>query len=391
MTLFQPTLGYELLSKVSSGSFGHVFKCKLNDQTYACKRLNPAFFCNADFKCLHEIACLSLLSKISAENLPNMKSFNIKIEDDCYKSWLYMDLYNRDLNDYGFDIGLNARIEQFDHIYDQLIKAVSTLHSLGIVHCDIKNQNILVKLGSKLPNIYLVDFSISSSMPTNEGYTYGYRAPYLDYEISDKKRKCVESLVASYESDIYALGMTFVSFINQVVYYPESYTYPGINISNEIKRNEIILHGFPEKLKLIQKMLNSDLDLPNYRSDIKFDLSKFRTDPSNIVKYDIETIVDTLKLDCSQEDIDHAVDISTRYLSVQNTSDTNKKDVFMGSLYIIATWGNTTMITQIYKCYQNTYNDFMKKVLDIVIKLDGLVYIPLIKQSIKQIKIEKSI
>ena len=47
-------------------------------------------------------------------------------------------------------------------IFRQLIDSFERLHDKGIVHCDIKPENILMGLNKESNVVYLVDFGISN-------------------------------------------------------------------------------------------------------------------------------------------------------------------------------------------------------------------------------------
>ncbi|KAG9038954.1 hypothetical protein FRB95_013632 [Tulasnella sp. JGI-2019a] len=68
-----------------------------------------------------------------------------------------------DLRKYMFD---NTRMptEQIRHFAAQLLEAVEYLHDMGVVHCDIKDENILLKGDRRRPEslqIQLMDFGMA--------------------------------------------------------------------------------------------------------------------------------------------------------------------------------------------------------------------------------------
>jgi serine/threonine protein kinase len=69
-------------------------------------------------------------------------------------------------------------------IFIQIVEGVSYLHSLGIVHRDIKLENILMSDNSDYSKPVLIDFGLSTLLPLNkksdEPYgTIGYCSPEI--------------------------------------------------------------------------------------------------------------------------------------------------------------------------------------------------------------------
>lgn len=58
-----------------------------------------------------------------------------------------------------------------------LIKAVEHLHSLGIVHCDLKLENVMIKDGSVVIIDFGMAFSVLDKLPTKARGTPAYTAP----------------------------------------------------------------------------------------------------------------------------------------------------------------------------------------------------------------------
>jgi serine/threonine protein kinase len=100
------------------------------------------------------------------------------------------------------DLSFNKRI----NISLELIKSVTFLHSLGIIHCDIKPSNILL---DKFLNLKINDFSSSRYCIVNESssnknlYTYLFRP-----------NEIIQGLSPTYKSDIFALGCTIYFILN---------------------------------------------------------------------------------------------------------------------------------------------------------------------------------
>lgn len=82
-------------------------------------------------------------------------------------------------------------------ILQRLLRVVGYLHYHGVVHCDIKPENILLQL--KEHNVVLVDFGLVADRPTNKTLPKGGTEHYLPPEFAGGG-------APRPESDIYSIG-----------------------------------------------------------------------------------------------------------------------------------------------------------------------------------------
>jgi serine/threonine protein kinase len=91
--------------------------------------------------------------------------------------------------------------EDASWIIERLLGAVNYINYNGIVHCDIKPENVIVE--AKKRDIKLIDFGLSSYMPkhltTPIGYTPRYAAPEL-----------MQGKPPLPETDLYGVGITML-------------------------------------------------------------------------------------------------------------------------------------------------------------------------------------
>lgn len=150
-----------------------------------------------------------------------------------------MPYHTSDLSAFISTIPFLERIKYSQDIIDQLLTGLYQLYYRGIIHGDIKPQNILVdyiynKTTKKLesdPRIYISDFGSSIQLPCDVNYRNIdldiniYTLPYRPPEIFGKHRNYTD------KADIWAMGITLLEyFISRPITNPhlQSYIdYPG--------------------------------------------------------------------------------------------------------------------------------------------------------------------
>jgi serine/threonine protein kinase len=162
------------------------------------------------------------------------------------------------------------------YILKQVLQALRYLHSNGIVHCDIKTENIRILNNG---TIKLFDYTLVRNIGENlqkVGGTFGYIAPEiilhtycenymgLDHNLSDK-------------ADIWPLGLLLYLMIEGIVYIPlnskKYIRYIIKNINTKLFRNRFDLNKWDdESLKLFDSMVVID---PNKRQSADYLLTNF--------------------------------------------------------------------------------------------------------------------
>ena len=110
--------------------------------------------------------------------------------------------YQYDLRKLAYELPYNIRCQLTDSIIEQMLKAISKIHSLGIIHADIKIDNIFCDYDPITNTIqcYLGDFGLSTIQAVRHGYDGMYQAPEDVY---------------SKQIDIWALGATIIQFLTK--------------------------------------------------------------------------------------------------------------------------------------------------------------------------------
>src|SRR6185436_3568663 len=96
--------------------------------------------------------------------------------------------------------------EAFEEILVQVLSALDYIHSQGIIHFDVKPDNIIVEFKDEEPRAKLVDFGIAARLNVlsgGRGGTLSYMAPELF-----QKNAAIDHRI-----DLYSLGMTCVEIL----------------------------------------------------------------------------------------------------------------------------------------------------------------------------------
>ena len=150
---------YNLGERLGNGNFGLVYKGKhyKNNTDVAIKFEDI----NSNIKLLrHETTILKYLYERDTRNIPAVSWFGIHNHYTC----LAMTLYECSLYDYVIAKG-NLSVSKIHSIIYQLVTILKSIHDNGVIHRDIKPQNIMVKSGE----LYLIDFGFSTIFIDEDG------------------------------------------------------------------------------------------------------------------------------------------------------------------------------------------------------------------------------
>lgn len=152
---------------------------------------------------LREIACGSLFDDDSCDYV--VKFYKVHIGKE--KTTIIMDLQLSSLKE--FIVPENEK----KNVVRQLCESVYHLHTRGVIHRDLKTQNVLI---NDLMNIKLADFGISRSISqpikpmTHEVYTLHNRSPEILMDVS----------IYTFASDIWSLGCTIAEILTGKILFP---------------------------------------------------------------------------------------------------------------------------------------------------------------------------
>ena len=121
---------------------------------------------------------ISILRQLQHENIVALR--DVILSSDQTKISLVFDYYEYDLRSYMKSVSPNQPLQFYQKLFSQILKGIDYCHSLGILHRDLKPQNILVSADG---TVKLADFGLARAFNfplkelTREIVTLWYRSP----------------------------------------------------------------------------------------------------------------------------------------------------------------------------------------------------------------------
>ena len=252
-----------ILEKIGKGGFGKVFKVKnlIDKKIYAIKEIkiksNKKFKENFDL-ILNEIFYLNLCQNsqtvkfyhfwIEFENFEKNFDLNFLSKKKKIRIYIQMEFCEKTLENLIFSLK-NEPIKNRLKLCKNLTIALKFIHSLGIIHRDLKTSNILIKNGQ----IKIADFGLA--IFNNEINNFGIGTEI--YSSPEQKN----SIFYNEKTDIFSLGLIFYEILQ-----PYKCVMEKIENFNFLKKfnkipNENFQKKFPFLCNVILNMINKDFHL----------------------------------------------------------------------------------------------------------------------------------
>jgi serine/threonine protein kinase len=161
---------YQLLKKIGAGSFGKIFAAKLIDDQSNNKETD------ADAKYAIKITAVEHTHKNEVgshnneiaiyEKLKGIKNIPTLYAAGTEGKFNYMvlDLLEQSMEQLRQDYGEQMSLKVVVHLALQMLTIVEEIHTRGIIHCDLKPANFLLKTNARqISELYLIDFGLAKS------------------------------------------------------------------------------------------------------------------------------------------------------------------------------------------------------------------------------------
>ena len=200
---------YIIEKKLGKGNYGQLYKIAWKNNVYALKEFLSDQLSYED--CIE----LSILRYVNHEYVS--KGIRLVYEDEClHRNHLGIimplaiaDTYIYISNPILFYQKTGLKFDPYKFMY-QMINALDYIHRCGIIHSDIKHENILVLSNG---DFVLSDFGKSVFVPYGQSIIY-YRKGNKHFELPENViNKTLYKY--DYEKDVYALGLCLLELLQQ--------------------------------------------------------------------------------------------------------------------------------------------------------------------------------
>ena len=192
-----------LLNYIDSGCFAEIYLSKKmdSDTLFATKKIDLKYISVEPLFKTHLNSEINFLKEMNHNNI--IKLYDVKVTKD--NIYLIMEYCNggslkKALNNYKQKFGRPFTEDIVQYLMKQILTAVEYLHNHGIIHRDLKLENILLKYDNNnneneennlnffMSQIKIIDFNISSRVPNFN---------------KNKEKKTSEKINEEFESNIY--------------------------------------------------------------------------------------------------------------------------------------------------------------------------------------------
>ena len=280
---------YELLELIGTGGMANVYKAKCHrlNRLVAIKILKRDLAENADFRRRFRDESLAV-AQLSHANIVSIYDVSSSHGID----YIVMELIDGITLKQYMERRVHMDWREALHFITQIMRGLSHAHSRGIIHRDIKPQNIMVLRDG---SVKVADFGIACLADAHQ--TLAQEALGSVHYISPEQAKG-ERLDA--RSDIYSAGVVLYEMLTgRLPFEGDSAVSVAIQHLSSVPLNpREIDPEIPEALELIcMKAMNPDLNKRYQSADAMLaDLEKFRKDPSvdlDYIRTELSTGVDS--------------------------------------------------------------------------------------------------
>lgn len=273
---------YELIEFVNRGGFGEIHKAKVKNKNMivAIKVMENAPGLQEEIK--NEINFLRLTKRIPIVNHPVIEYFGSKVMKEGI--FIAMELAACDLLTFWINKVSNSDAEEIAVfgiiIIIYVLRALTFLEQINIVHGDIKPQNLVIVPNEQSFCIKLIDFGTIEKMNTRCAQmtvdaTKAFTLFFVSPEFLKRDSKNLVSRHLHKKSDAWAAGVMFYLLFCGKLPWKDQYDYE--NFCNDRNTRDIVVPDIGGYKMIIELLLKKN---PNERSTAKATLMQLKAHPT---------------------------------------------------------------------------------------------------------------
>ncbi|CAF1446405.1 unnamed protein product [Adineta steineri] len=272
---------YELIQFVNRGGFGEVHKAKVKtkNEIVAIKIMKNTPGLQEEVK--NEINFLRLTKRIAIDNHPIIEYYGSKLTNEGI--FIAMELAACDLLTFWMDLIKGGESDKLNLygiiIMVYVLRALTFLEKLNIVHGDIKPQNLVIVPDGDNFCIKLIDFGTVEKMNTRcaqmtVDITKGFTLFFVSPEFLQRDSKNIISRHLHKKSDVWAAGVMFYLLFCGQLPWEDQYDYE--NFCNDKNGKDIVIPDIGGYKMIIELLLKKN---PDHRSTAKATLMQLKAHP----------------------------------------------------------------------------------------------------------------
>lgn len=187
----------------------------------------------------------------SCSSIIHIIDMEIKLYQDRISLKIMMPYYGSDLRNYIEKTDFNTRLKRFNMVMGAMLNALYNLYLIGVIHNDIKPENILVG-----DNIVLADFGLAIQLPCEVEYRVIHKRP-MGSLLFMAPEALTDNELYTHQVDIWSLGITMMEYLTgQPVTEPPQDLLQKYEDTPQIAIYEYILDTFNSPIKEILYIYN---------------------------------------------------------------------------------------------------------------------------------------
>jgi serine/threonine protein kinase len=205
---------YEIAGRIGKGGMGAVYvaRHKKLPKLFAIKVIRPELATDEELIYRFERE-LRLLASLDHPNIVPITDGGLNESKTPHERIFYMVMKHIEGKSLGEILDLEKRlpVERAVHLGGQICAGIAAAHQAGIIHLDLKPDNVMIEKIDEQENVRVVDFGIAISKDDDQRLTeFGIVVGTPSYLSPER----VQGADADYTSDTYALGLIFYEMLS---------------------------------------------------------------------------------------------------------------------------------------------------------------------------------